>query len=552
MRSRYLLAVLIVAGMALPSPAAEAPSKEKIARLIEQMGSGIFTERENATQQLAGIGVPALEALRKAVKSGDAEIRKRAEEIIPQIEVQAENSRILAPKHVHLIYKDTPLSEAVADFQKQSGYPLHLFDPQGKLKNRKITLDTGETSFWHAFALFRDKSELTEPTMQDLNQRAQASVIPPWNGAPGMPAQAPRAGVYPVLVSHSRIGANGQLALMDGKSRQLPTDDRSAVRIRALDRANVFGHIPASEIVVPLEVSAEPRLQWQSFQSVRVDKAVDDRDQKLTQVVPQVEGVAAFNGNRVIGLPGGGVAMQRAGLGGVLDQQIPLRFKKGTKPAKALKELRGTVKAQLLTEAQPMIMADKLDKSAGQVFKGECGGSIKIVAVNAESRQTTIQLEFEQPPYDRVVPAQQDAMPAVVGRPALRVPAAKMVPAVPPGRLGRPAPNLAPPPPAPPGAVQIQVGVGRGGAAVGGSMRFVGPFNGLTVQDDKGNALPIQIQQTQFRVMPQGPGRRMPTLIYTLVCAHEKDRGEPAKVVYLGRKRMTIEIPFALQDVPLP
>lgn len=547
MRSRYLLAVLIVAGMVLPSLAEEAPSKEVIDKLIEQMGSGIFTERESATQRLAVIGEPALEALHKAIKSGDAEIRKRAEEIIPQIEVQAENSRVLAPKRVHLVYKDTPLTEAVADFQKQSGYSLQLFDPQARLKGRKITLDTGETSFWHAFALFCDKAELMEPGMQDLNQRPQASVIPPWNGAPGMRAQAPRAGSFPVLVSQSRISMNGQLVLIDGKYRQLPTADHSAVRIRALDKANLIGHVPAREIVVPLEVSAEPRLQWQAFQTVRVEKAVDDQDQELTQIVPQVEGAVAFNGNMAIGLPGGGVAMQRTRFGDALSQPIPVQFKKGEKPAKTLKELRGTVKAQLLTEARPMITADKLDKADGKVFKGECGGSIKIVAVEAGPKQTMIRLEFEQPPYDRVVPAPQEAAQAVGIRAPLRMPAAKMAPGAPPGRLAPPVPNPALPQPAPPGAVQIQVGVGGGGP-----MRFVGPFNGLTVQDDKGNALPIQIQQTQFRVMPQGPGRRLPMLIYTFICPHDKDKGQPAKVVYLGRKRMTIEIPFALQDVPLP
>jgi hypothetical protein len=146
MRTRYLLAALIVAGLALvislPSPADEAPSKEKIDKLIEQMGSGTFSEREKATKELAAIGPPALEALRKAAKSDDAEVRKRAKELIPKIERQAEIKRVLAPKRVHLVYKDTPLGEAVADFQKKSGYRIYLHDPEGKLKERKITLET--------------------------------------------------------------------------------------------------------------------------------------------------------------------------------------------------------------------------------------------------------------------------------------------------------------------------------------------------------------------------------------------------------------------------
>ena len=82
MRSRYLLAALLVVGLALggslPRAAEEVPSKEKIDKLIGQMGSGSFKEREDASKELAAIGVPALEALRKAAKGDDAEVRKRA------------------------------------------------------------------------------------------------------------------------------------------------------------------------------------------------------------------------------------------------------------------------------------------------------------------------------------------------------------------------------------------------------------------------------------------------------------------------------------------
>jgi hypothetical protein len=561
MRSRSLLAALMIAGMAhwnsLPSPADETPSQDKINKLIEQMGSDTFTEREMATQALAVIGVPALEALHKAAKSGDAEVRKRAEEIIPQIEIQAENNRILAPKPVHLVYKHAPLNEAVADFQKQSGYRIHVHDPQGRLRERKITIDTGETTFWHALALFCDKAELTESSMENLNLVPQAPGFAPGKPAPGAPAWAGRPGAWPAVPPQGPIGMNGQLILKDGKSKQLPTDDGTAVRIRSLNKAHLFGQVPKGELIVPLEVSAEPRLQWQALQSIRIEKAVDDQDQKLTQVIPQVEGGVVFNGNVAIVPPRGGMAMQRVLFWDALHQGMPVQLKKGAKDAKSLKELKGVVTVQLLTEARALITADKLDKATGQIFKGESGGSIKIVEVNAQDRQTTIQVEFEQPPFDRVVPAQQDAMPGFGVRPAVRFPRAggKMMPApaAPPGRLGPPPANPALPQPAPaalPGA-QIQIG-GGGGIAVGAPMRFAGLFNGLSVQDDKGNALPIQVQQTQFRVVARARGARMPTLMYTFVCQHDKDKGQPAKVVYLGRKRVTVEIPFTVQDVPLP
>lgn len=548
MRSRYLLAALIVAGLALLSPAEEAPSKDKIATLIEQMGSGTFAEREAATKALAAIGVPALEALRQAAKSEDPEVRKRAEEIIPKIEIQAESKRILGPKRVQLVYKDTPLNEALADFQKKSGYTIHLHDPQGKLKERKITLDSGATSFWHALALFCDKAELREASMEDLMRMPQAPAVPAANPAP---APGAPVGARPAFV---RILGQGQVILKDGKARPLPSDDRRAVRIRALDKSKLVGKAPKDEVIVPLEVSVEPRLQWQALQSLRIDKAVDDQDQKLEQVIPQVEGVAGFGGNVAPGLAGG-IMMPQVGMWDAIDPQLPVQLKRCARAAKVLQELRGVLTAQLLTEARPMIVADKLDKASGKVFKGEIGGSIKILEVKAEEKQTTIRLELEQPPFDKVVPAQPDGVPGLRIRPAPRLPraGAKAVPAPAalPGGLAA-QPPAPPPPPAPPAAVQIQIGVGGGVIANGGPMRFAGTIiNGLSIQDEKGNALPIQLQQTQFRIV-QGNGGRMPTPIYTLICRHEKDKGQPDKVVYVGRKRVTVEIPFTLKDVPLP
>jgi hypothetical protein len=50
------------------------------------LGSLNFTEREEATKELTAIGLPALDALRKAAKSADAEIAQRAKHVIEIIE----------------------------------------------------------------------------------------------------------------------------------------------------------------------------------------------------------------------------------------------------------------------------------------------------------------------------------------------------------------------------------------------------------------------------------------------------------------------------------
>ncbi len=69
---------------------------------------------------------------------------------------------MLAPKMVHLVYKDTPLSEAIEDFSKKSGYTLVLRDPDDKMKDTKITIDTGKVTFWSALEQFCAKAGLID------------------------------------------------------------------------------------------------------------------------------------------------------------------------------------------------------------------------------------------------------------------------------------------------------------------------------------------------------------------------------------------------------
>jgi hypothetical protein len=84
------------AGVESPEPrpdqgvAKEAKSKEPdaaaIARLVQQLGSPKFAERQEATKALEAIGFPALDALRKAAKGGDVETARRAGLLVKTIE----------------------------------------------------------------------------------------------------------------------------------------------------------------------------------------------------------------------------------------------------------------------------------------------------------------------------------------------------------------------------------------------------------------------------------------------------------------------------------
>ncbi len=598
MRTRNLLALpalgLGLAVLAAAAPPAEAPAKpdaDKIAKLVAQLGSDDFDAREKASADLEAIGDPAYDALHDALKSNDEEVRKRAETILATLDKRRESAAALKPKHVHLVYKDTPLADALADFNKQSGCNVVLSDPDGKLQDRKITLDTGDATFWQAFDQFCDKAGLQERQNDAApvppGVRPGVKILPAAGSAgrrcprrpPGrtpprpaaqQPANPPAAGiaVQPGIVIGGPVApintpaAADAITLIDGKAVPLPTDGKagplptdasSAVRVQALPKADQFGPAPDGEIVLGLRLSVEPRMLLQSVDKVTIAKAIDDQKQQLAQTATDVgpAGAAPAPGVGFGGVGFGGAAVGRAvimpfpgpgfgGAGGDVYQEAAVHLKKGDKASKSLSELSGTASVHLLTEATPIITADEILKAAGKTFKGGEDGQIVINSVNKTNNQVTIQLQL-QPPTDSVpaganAPGVGPVVPVRPIRPIPRVPA----PPVP-----------APAPPAGAGAAPAAGGVAVAAAIVIGPGRWNAPgAAGLSLLDDKGNVIKLVGNQMQNQVTIINNVATV-TQTYTLAFQLEKDQ-EPAKLVYSGRKVLNVDVPFTLKDVPLP
>jgi hypothetical protein len=84
LRTTLPLSLLLVVVTPLPSAEPDRKRAEEIARLIKQLGSDSFEEREEATKKLSKMD-DALPALRKAAKSDDAEVQQRAERLAEEI-----------------------------------------------------------------------------------------------------------------------------------------------------------------------------------------------------------------------------------------------------------------------------------------------------------------------------------------------------------------------------------------------------------------------------------------------------------------------------------
>jgi hypothetical protein len=572
MRIRNILpAVMLGVGLVgltvgrAPAVQAEGADAAKIARLIEQLGSDTFAERQKATEALDAIGEPALEALRKAAKSTDAEVRKRAQGLLDKLEKRIENARALAPKMIHLVYKDTPLTGAVADFAKKSGYTIVLYDPDGKLKGQKLTLDTGKVTFWNALEQLCVKAGVFDgdPNAR-LTPRPLGGGGAPFGGAmpPGAAVPPPlppppkaagkkeekKAGAPPapkvpgIAVVGSAPGAPGdmgkwvpvqlsQITLMPGKAASAAVDTSSAVRVRAADKKNY--RLSDEEIALVLQISPEPRIRWQYVISIMTDSAIDDNDQKLTQVTPQARGGgrggagaagAPGPGGRIVLLPGGGWAnvWSQVSSGG-LTHSAAARLKKGEKASKSLKQLTGTILGLVRGDAETILVADDIMKAAGKSFKGKQSGELKILTVEKKD-DGSIQIGFEfEVPAGVIAETEIDAPPAPAGAGAAP-PAAKLAPPAAAGGFGAPvAPNMP-------------------------ARRFL--FNGLTLRDDKGNMLDAKIKINWDKMAGFVAGSRRMEYIATYR-PEGKDSPQAAKLVFTGRREITISVPFTLKDIEL-
>src|SRR5438876_8454309 len=77
---------LLLLGLPVVPAVAVDPDDKDIERLVKQLGSAKFKEREAATARLKEIGESALDALEKAMTSDSAEARRRAEAIKTAVE----------------------------------------------------------------------------------------------------------------------------------------------------------------------------------------------------------------------------------------------------------------------------------------------------------------------------------------------------------------------------------------------------------------------------------------------------------------------------------
>jgi hypothetical protein len=499
----YVLMLALVLSLRLGSPTGlpaaplRSTKSDQIAQLIAQLGSTKYQERETATQALDAIGPPALGALQQATRNSDLEIRRRAESLAQQIRKRVESAQLLEPKRIHLTFDETPVPRAITDLRTKTGFSIQLSGLESRLANRKITLDTGETTFWEAFDQFCQKAGLVErtpPVRGEQNVRV-------WD-AKGVPVQGAMVIAQPY---HSpAVEPDGRLTLSNGAPRPVPTYYAGAVRIRALPANGRAPNASSGETCVVIEATPEPLLAWQGMLDLCIDKAVDEHGQNLTPV--------SHSGNDGAGNAyhlGNGVVvwdMDRGQLVNNNQREMLVRLKLGDQPSKTLKELTGTVAAHVQTPLQTLITVENILQSAGQTFKEPAGESLQVLeAAQQENGSVKLRLRMEQP-LQAFGPWAMNGRGAIVRanglvrRQVLRDPL-----------MSDDLQHL-----------ELKDGDGRNYYMFSRDLDAVAPNqNGL-------------VREVQIVFRPR-PGQ-----------------GKPARLVYSGRRVATVEVPFTLKEVPLP
>jgi hypothetical protein len=568
------LLIGIGAGIVVAAPAEPPSQATRIAELINQLGSRNYRERDVATKELDAIGAPAMEALRNAAKDPDMEIADRAAALVLKFEQRAENARLIAPTFVELTLKDSPVEYAVAELSRKSGYTISIVGDKSKLAGRKVTLETGKVPFWKALEMLCEKAELDEsdlapqpvssavPTIQRAPIQKAAPPVPakpieappaplkapqgfsvdqpvadeapkkepvpappaagpapiPLNPAQPAPAQ-PLQGAAVRVLKVRRPVDGAAIELVDGKPNAAPTHVEGAVRIRAVDSADLRSrYAPVEgEFSVLLEVRAEPKIQLIQILGVKVDKAIDNNDQRLEQSMVASGANQPGNGAR---LPLRTVNGLQANPGSIHRQIVAAQLKQGPKAAKSIVELRGVVSLKVRTGAEELAAVENILQAKGQSSKSKFDVTLKIRDVKtATNGDIEIEVELQHPQEIQPVGNAFNGALQLNGNVQIQI---------------APAPaNGAPPPPPVPVLLQ------------GGAVSGINNGLGLELIDGKGASVKfVRLQQTQVQVGPNGR-----TTVATLTYHPEKDQ-EATKLAFKGTRLTDVDVPFVLKDVP--
>ncbi|MFO0966895.1 MAG: hypothetical protein U0793_15080 [Gemmataceae bacterium] len=298
--------------------------------------------------------------------------------------------------------------------------------------------------------------------------------------------------------------APGQIQLLPGTPKKVPTAYVGSVRLRAFSGKMLPADVAKKDdLPIAIEATGEPRLHGLRLVGKPIiHKAIDEHGQELTvsNEEPKMDPVDPAGAVRGVMIWGPGMMTSPA------TRQQTVRFQKGAKASRVLKELTGTLTAETEIPNEILVKVDNILKASGTTAKGGTG-SITVHSVDALADGTfQVKMSIEN----------------MQGNPLG-------------GGFG--------------GGIVINGGVvivGPGGRMVVGGPG--GGNNGLPdLVDAKGAKLQFGGVTAMRTNINNGQVNQEATVLYRPAAG----TGEPASLVLFGNRTVNFQIPFTFRDVPL-
>lgn len=347
---------------AFPALAADPPSIDK---LIEQLGSRSFAERERATKALRERGPEALPAVRKALQSTDEEVRKRAESLVPALEI----AEALLPKRITIKSEKMSVADALKEMAKQTGFK---FGPAAA-DNRSLSLDLKDVPFWDA--------------MEEIG-RQPVSVYTEYSSKER-------------TLNTGTVGGKSPHLLVRGPFRLEATwfhEDRDVDLRPAGKEAK-----KSSGLTLSVSVYAEPRITIQKISTAVVEEAIDSEGNSLLEpVLPDLPPPDKKGAKRLPPpAPPTTAPAYPSGRGTFRGESLTysdIRLRRKSETAKTLKLVRGTIHVQTILIRKPVVVTSKLMESTGTSFKAGNEGLQITRVTNQGGNSIEVQILV---PYER-------------------------------------------------------------------------------------------------------------------------------------------------------
>jgi hypothetical protein len=323
------LTLFISVALAIPSLGADPPTIEK---LIEQMGSRSFQERERATKALKERGHIALPALRKALESKDEEVRRRAESLIPAMEID----EALLPKRVTLAAGPRSVTDTIREISKQTGYKM---ESNVNVKTSKPSPELKDATFWEA--------------IEGLSIENSGQMI--WE------EYSKTLRFQPVTGRSPHVNLRGPFRL----EATWFHEDRD---VNFAEAGNPGDPKRSHQLTLSVSVRAEPRISFLQIRPAKVDEAIDADGKSLLDPVVQAE-APPMDPNRTPPAPPGTTAPGRGTFRGETLQTSDVRLKRAGETAKTAKIIRGTIPVKAVIIRKNVVVTSKVLESTGTSFR---------------------------------------------------------------------------------------------------------------------------------------------------------------------------------------